>query len=74
MLVERRIKIDEVREEAACGHLACKLVEVIVAVLRKVAYASLLLPYLDRENGCGTVADTFICGVKNLADDASSLC
>ena len=74
MVVERSIEVYEVREESACRNLACELVEVIVAVLGKVADAPLLFPYLDREDGGRPVSYTFICGVEELTDDAASLC
>jgi hypothetical protein len=74
MLVVWSVEVYEVREETTCRNLAGKFVKVIVSVLREVAYTSLLLPDLDREDCCRAVADTFVCGVKNLADDASSLC
>ena len=68
------VKIDEVREETACGNLACKLVKVIVPVLREIADAPFLLPDLDREDGCRAVADALVCGVEDFTDDAASLC
>ena len=71
-MVERSVKVHEVREEASCRHLAGKLVKVVVAVFRQVAYSALLLPDLDREDGCRSVSDTFVCCVKDLADDAAS--
>ena len=74
MVVVWSIEVDEVREESTCRHLAGELVEVVVAVLREVAHTSLLLPDLDREDCGRAVSDTLISGVKNLADDASSLC
>ena len=74
MLVERSVEVDEVREEAACRNLACKFVKVVVAVLRQVAYAALLLPDLDREDGGRTVAHAFICSVEDFADHAATLC
>ena len=73
MVIERCIEVYEVREEASCRYLACELVKVVVAVFRKVAYASLLLPDLYREDGCRTVSYTFICCVEELTDDAASL-
>ena len=72
MLVVRCIEVHEVREETARRYLACKFVQVVVPVFRKVADASLLLPDLDREDGCRSVSDTFVSGVKNLSDNASS--
>ena len=74
MVVERSVEVNEVREESACRYLACELVEVVVAVLREVAYASLLLPDLDREDGGRAVAHAFVCGVEELADHAAALC
>ena len=74
MVIERSIKVDEVREESSCRYFAGKLVKVIVAVLRKVAHASLLFPDLNREDGCRAIADTFICSIEKLADHAASLC
>ena len=73
MLVERSVEIHEVREEAACRNLACELVEVVVAVFRKVAYATLLLPDLDREDGSRAIADSFVCSVEDFADYAATL-
>ena len=73
VMVERSVEIHEVREETACRDLAGELVKIVVAVFREVAHASLLLPYLDWEDGCGTVAHTFVCGVEELADDAAAL-
>ena len=67
------VKVHEVREETACRYLACKLVKVIVAVFRKVAYASFLLPDLDREDRCGTVSYALVCCVEDLADHAAAL-
>ena len=72
MVVERCVKVHEVREESACGYLTCKLVEVIVAVLRKIAYSALLLPDLDREDRSRAVSYSFICCVEDLADYAAS--
>ena len=74
MLVERCVEIHEVREESSCRYLAGKLVEVIVAVLREIADTSLLLPDLDREDGCRAVSYTFVCCVEDLADHAASFC
>ena len=63
MVVERSVKVHEVREETSCGHLAGKLVKVVVAVFRQVAYSALLLPDLDREDCGRAVTDAFVCGV-----------
>ena len=73
VVVERCVEVHEVREETTSRHLAGKLVEVVVAVLRKVAHASLLLPDLDREDGSRTVADTLVCSVEELTDNTASL-
>ena len=72
-MVVRGIKVHEVREEAAGRHLACKFVQVIVAVLWKVADSALLFPDLDREDCSRAVSYAFVCGVEDLADHASSL-
>ena len=49
-LVEGRVEIQEVREEATGGDLAGQLVKIVVTVFRQIAYASFLFPYLDRED------------------------
>ena len=74
MMIIWSVEVHEIREETASRYLAREFIKVIVTVLRKIAYASLLLPDLDRENRCRTVADAFICGVQDLSDDATSLC
>ena len=72
-LVECRVEVQEIREETSCGNLAGELVKVIVRVFRQIADAALLLPDLDREDGSGTIADTFVCRVEDFPDDAASL-
>ena len=74
VLVVGGIQIDEVGEEAACGHLTCELVEVIVAVGGQVAHASFLLPYLDGEDGCFAIAYAFVGAAQEFADDATAFC
>ena len=73
VLVECSIQVQEVREETAGCHLACKLVEVVVSVLRQIVYASLLLPYLDREDGCLAVAHAVVGAEQYFAHDAATL-
>ena len=73
MVVERSVEVHEVREESTCRYLTCELIKVVVAVLRKVAYASLLLPDLDWEDSCRAVSYTLICGVEELTDNTTSL-
>ena len=51
MMVIGGIKIDKIREETACRHLASQLVQVIVGVLGLVAHTRLLFPNLDGEDG-----------------------
>ena len=72
ILVERGVKVQEIREETSRGNLAGELVEVIVRVFRKIADAPFLFPYLDREDGGAAVSHTLVCGVQNLPDDATS--
>ena len=55
-LVEGGVQVQEVREETACGDLAGKLVEVVVAVFGQIAYAAFLFPYLNGEDGRFAVA------------------
>ncbi len=74
MLIECRVKINKVREETTCSHLACKLVKVIIRVLRKIAHPSLLFPYLNREDSSGSITHTLICAVKKLPDYTSAFC
>ena len=73
VLVECGIQVQEVREETACCHLACKLVEVVVSVLRQIVDASLLLPNLDREDGCLAVAHAVVGAEQDFAHDAATL-
>ena len=73
VLIKCGIQIQEVREEPACSHLAGELVQVVVRVFRKVAYATLLLPYLNREDGRRAITYALVCSVENLPDDATSL-
>ena len=72
MPVECSVEVQEIREEPAGGHFACKPVQVVVPVLRQIADTALLFPYLDRENGSGAVSDAFVCGVEDFPDDATS--
>ena len=72
-LVESGVEIKEVREETVCRHLACKLIEVMVTVGRQVAHATLLLPYLDGEDGCLAIAHTTVGALEKLTDDATTL-
>ena len=74
VMVERSVEVYEVREESSCRNLACELVKIVVAVLWKVAYSSLLFPDLDREDCCRAITNTFVCCVENFADHATSLC
>ena len=71
-LVEGGVQVQEVREETACGDLAGKLVEVVVAVFGQIAYAAFLFPYLNREYGCFAVTYTLIGAFQKFADDAAS--
>ena len=73
VLIEGGVEIDKVGEEAAGGHLAGQLVEVVVGVVGQVAHAALFLPYLYGEDGCGAVAHALVCRVEQLAYDASAL-
>ena len=73
VLIEGGVEVYEVGEEAACRHLACKLVEVVVAVLRQIAHAAFFLPYLYGENGRGAVAYALVGAVEEFADDAAAL-
>ena len=74
MMVERCVKVHEVRKETACRHLACKFIEVVVAVFRQVTNSAFLLPDLDRKDCGGAVSYSFISSVEDLADDAASFC
>ena len=73
VLVVRGVEVEEVREKSPGAHLAGELVEVIVRIRWQVADSPLLLPDLDREDGCRAIANALICGVQNLADDATAL-
>ncbi len=73
VLVEGGVKVQEVREETAGADLAGELVEVIVGVLGKVAHSALLLPYLDGEDGGGSVSDALIGRVEYFPDYAAAL-
>ena len=66
------IEIHKVGEEAAGGHLACQLIQVVVAVFGKITYAFLLFPNLYREDGCSAVAHTFVGGIEQFTYDAAS--
>ena len=71
-LVERRVKVQEVREETPCRYFTCEPVEVVVRVGLEITYPALLLPDLYRENGGGAIADTLVCGVEDFTDYAAS--
>ena len=73
VLVEGGVEVQEVREETAGCYLARQLVEVVVSVLRQIVYASLLLPYLDREDGCFAIAYALIGALQDFAHDAAAL-
>ncbi len=73
MLVERCVEIYKVRKEATRRHLAGKSVEVVVRILGQIAHSALLLPYLYREYGRGTVAHTLVCAVEQLPDNTATL-
>ena len=72
-LVECRVEVKEVREETVCRYLACKLVEVVVAVGRQVAHATLLFPYLDGEDGSLAITHATVGALEKLTDDATTL-
>ena len=72
-LVEGGVQVQEVREETACGDLAGKLVEVVVAVFGQIAYAAFLFPYLNGEDGRFAVAHALVRAFQQFADDAASL-
>jgi len=72
MLVECGIQVQEVREEAAGSHFAGQFIQVIVPVFRQITYAPFLFPYLDRENGGFTVADTPVCAFQQFTDYAAA--
>ena len=74
VLVESGVEVHEVREETASGHLARILVQVVVAVAREVAHATLLLPDLDREDGSAAVAHTLVGAAEKFADNAAAFC
>ena len=59
--VEGGVKVHEVGEEAACCHFACQFIQVVVAVFLQIVDAAFLFPNLDREDGCGSVAHSFVC-------------
>ena len=71
-LVEGGVQVQEVREETACGDLAGKLVEVVVAVFGQIAYAAFLFPYLNGEDGRFAVAHALVRAFQQFADDAAS--
>ncbi len=72
MLVEGGVEVHEVGEEPSGGYFAGQLKKVVVGVLGQIAHAAFLLPYLDREYGCGSVAHAFVCGVEQLANNAAA--
>ena len=73
ILVIGSVKIQEVREEAACRHLAGKLVEIVVRVLWEIVDTPFLFPYLDGEDGGLAIAHSLIGTVQQLTHDATSL-
>ena len=73
MVVECRVEVDEVGEEASGCDLAGLVVEVVVGVSLLVVHAAFLFPYLDRENGSGSVAHAFVCGLQQLPDHTAAL-
>ena len=72
VLIERRVEIEEVREEAVRGDFARERVQVVVAVGGQVADAALLLPDLNREDRGRAVADAAVRRQQQLADDAAA--
>ena len=73
ILVVGGIEIEEVREETTGSDLASQLIEVVVAVLRQIVHATLLLPNLNREDGCFAIAHAFERALQQLTHDASAL-
>ena len=73
VLIERRVEVQEVGEEAAGRHLAGQLVEVEIAVFRQVVHTTLLLPYLDGEDSRLATADALVGREEYLAHDAAAL-
>ena len=72
MKVESGVQVDEVREEAARGHFAGLMIEVIVGVSRFIVDPALLFPDLYRENCGGTVTYPLVSGGEQFADDAAT--
>jgi len=72
VLIEGGVEVEEVREEAARGDLAGVAVEVVVGIAGEVGNSLLLFPYLDGEDGCGSVSDALIGRIEDFADDAAA--
>ena len=61
MLIECSVEIQEIGKNLRGCHLACQLIEVVVAVTGLIADSGLFLPYLYGEYRSGAVAYTLIC-------------
>ena len=72
VLIIRGIKIQEIGEETTSRYLTGQLIEVVIRILRQIINASLLLPYLNGENGCLSVTHSLIGGKQNFSHNATS--
>ncbi len=73
MVVECGVEVDEVGEKASGCDLAGLMVEVVVGVTLLIVHAAFLFPNLYRENGSGSIANAFVCGLQQLPDHTTAL-
>ena len=71
ILIKGGVEIQEVREESASSHLTGQLIEVEVTILGQIVHATLLLPYLDGEDGCLTTTHALVGREEDLAHHAA---